>query len=672
MSVLRLAKLSYGVALLLISAVLTVSTWAFLNDEDRFGPEGIENAFAIWELPSLTTQDVIDTLQAQAREHHVNVYKAWPSVHNGVRQTDYYLFEGDAPRALGDRVSGEFPTFGGIYTGTLRDGSELNTEQTVGAYAVQGPSSARDAIADSLSAQGMHVTTSAVPGALLRWPLQVLGGPLGGTIVVAWLAALLAALNLIVVRMGIYAARASLGASRAALLASDAIAVSLAATVAAALPTLVIVAYSLIFAGGYRLSTALAMAPAQLLFVLAAPAIALGLQRFASRRLSIGKVVSGARPALTVASVATGAAVLAGVLSTTTAVLTLELGHEYAAEQRLSTFWQAHDELSVINRNYASVAADPDDLDHALAAVYRTAERENGVYLAQASALNGWGPPLESRSLVTNTALVRSLGVLSERELEAIEQQAKAPGGAALIIPSQLAAHQSAVTEQAHEWLAFQATLPGSIDNGAPDLTVIAQHDVGLVPRFDTTFGGIGPMYLEDPVLLVVDGESGLVSDDFYANSGAYLYPRSTWESLEATGGAMWVSTLTRLEQAATLKAAEDRADLWTASVGLAMMGIVLVAAWTLIASIYLSRERTRAFLMWTTGQSFIKTHSKFLVWACAAATVPTLGLLALSDLPLTPKFVIFAAQTACAVGAITLSLRLLGRQHNRAALFNS
>lgn len=674
MSNLRLAKSFLWLALILMATVLSVSTWVFLNDEDRYGPEGIESAFTVNSLPaSAEASTVVATVDDLTEDLGVNVYKTWPSPDDGVYTTDYYVFAGDPERVIGDLEQGSFPSFGNMYTGTLRSSDELTSEQLYGSFAVQAGPVERDLFASALSDLGAEVSVSNVPPPLLRWPLQVLAGPLGGAVLVAWLAIVLASLNFITARMTIAATRLSTGISRRSVLLRDLTALNLPTTLMAVLPTMGVIGYSFIYADGYRSATAAAMLPAQLLFVLSASLLGLALHRLFSRKFSIGKVITGARPTGLLTAIAVFAVLGSGLLASATAASLMHQLDEYQAERELDDYWSHQSGMGVMNLSYAALAEEAEAVDSELSHIYREAEQDGEVLLSEGDVLNFRGGPIQSPTGVVNSEFLRSLGVLDTAQMDQIEEHVGEEGGAVLITPPDLPETSSELSEAAREWFAFHASLDDAEAPVEPDIRVMEDLDIGVVPRFDTAFGGIEPMYLNEAALLVTDSDSGLLSEDFYAASGAYLNPSAVWQSLEDTEEAeLWVTAFQDLEDSASLKAAHDRADLWTATVALITMALVIVVAWILIAAIHLSRERSRIFLMWTTGSSFWAIHRRFLMWASAGVVVPSAVYLLTSGLSASAMFVIFAGQTTVGLGAVAAALVLLGRQHHHAVLQDS
>lgn len=674
---LRVSEIFLWAAASLVLIVLVISTWLFLNDEDRFGPEGVGNSFAISAIPdSVTVADITGKIDDLAQQLHINVYKSWPSERDGVRVTDYYLFEGDAATAFGHGNAGHFPSFGGMYVGRLAPSYKLTLTQLYGSYAVYGSEPQTARFAESLARLGIETSTTSVPSVVIRWPLEVAGGPIGAAIVIAWLALLLSSLNILVVRMAIAATRLSSGMSRFYVLIRDALVTCIPAATVGVLPTLIIVAYAEIHSGGYRVSSALSMLLPQLLVTLAAPGIALLLHRANSRRLSIGSVISGARSTTVLTSIAVLTVAFSGLSAAVAAVGVVNQTDGYRAERALDTYWAGRSNLSLISLSYAFTTADSSTFQQKLATIYRESERDDEVLLSQGDAPSSLGDAFDaggqSRSAVANTAFLRTLGVLTDKQLTDIEMHVEKPGGAVILLPSKLSAQSSEITQQTAEWFNFEATLDTSDDAPEADISVIEDVNLGIVPRFDTALSGGGPLYLDDPILVVTDAGSELLSDDFYAGAGAYLEPDSVQTALDRSGAARYVTNLERIGDVAALKEANDAADLWAAIVGLILMCTVLIAGWIVVSSIYLSRERSRIFLMWTTGSSFAAIHGKFLAFACAAALLPSLGYIVPADIEVIPKFALLATQGTFAMCAICTALVLLGRQHHRAALYDS
>ena len=673
MNTLRWSTFFVAATLVVSATTLTVATWMALNDEDRYGLDGIDAVFTLTEAPTTaSTDELITAIRSEAAKLGVNVYKSWPSQREGTRRTDYYLFEGDASTVLGNPATGSFPSFGGVYVGSLRSGADLTARQILGGYLVQGSAAERDVIAGVLANLGAKVTTAEPPPPLERWAWRVIGGPLGGTVAVAWIAVVLASLNFAVDRMGVGAVRRSTGFGQGSVLARDAAALCGPALAAAAAPTLAIVAYSAIWAGGYRAGAAVAMFPIQAVALVSAAGLALGVQRLSTRRRSIGAIVSGARPFRTVTVVAATAAIVAGVIATSTAVSTLLLTREFELERTLDRFWSSQQDLSVISFSYASLTTDSARIDDTIGFAYRQAEQNGEALLAAGDAIGNGEAANTAPMVIVNSALLRTLRVLSASELASIEKIASSPGGAVTIVPPDSPANVPQVVTQIKDWFAFQGTLPGGTPGVVPTIEVLRDVDVGVVPRFDTATAAAGAMSLSSPVVLVTDASSGLISDNFYATNGAYLNPDALQRELQSSGATDLVTAMPRLPELAALKAANDRADLWASMVALTMMGFVIVAAWTIVCAIYLARQRARNFLLWTTGSSFLATHHRFLVWACAGALVPAVGILLLSPLVIEDAVALFCLAVIGAGVAIVLSLAILGRQHNRAALHDS
>lgn len=224
-----------------------------------------------------------------------------------------------------------------------------------------------------------------------------------------------------------------------------------------------------------------------------------------------------------------------------------------------------------------------------------------------------------------------------------------------------------------HEWLSFEASLRDPADRVTPQLTVLDDVDLGVVPRLDynnssETSASGSSMYLVDPVMVVTDARGGLFEDHFYAGRGVF-FDRDSLVSLLDRNGVSGAADIESVAHASELYRVNREADYRAVIIGVVVVVVVLAMSLLILSASYLLRNRTAIFLQWTTGRSYLGIHWHYLTLTICLVVVPAAAYLLTTDLGLATSAGIVCVGGALALVAVTTALLLLGRQERREAL---
>lgn len=667
------ARAVVWVCALLLSGILTGVSTMFFLDQDRWGPEEITEVFTVTDIPPDISRDaLISTVDDVVNDAGVNVYKMSPFSQGDDRGTDYYLFAGNPSSVLGNPENGNFPTFSSGYPAALHDASALTRDRLLGACAVQGSSVQTQQIVDALARHQIVAAPVSSPPGVFRWPFFFLTSPWGIAAITLWIGLVLALVNQSAARLAIVGLRQATGTEPSRVLVPEATAVLAPAAACAAVMPLVLLTYSQLWVDGYQARSILTVGVLQALIPLSAALFAFVVAILAARRRSVGRILNGARPAglLATLSVVAIVATAAGVGVSGASAVHRVIDEQYA--RSADEYRAQHPELVQPALGYAITSSQAPHIDEQLGLIYREMEAKDHVLLTTPGSLDSSGAvpsaALQERTLVVNTAFLASLPSADVEVIRKTDAAAQ-PGRLVVLVPSDLLVQQRDQLRSAVEqWVDFQISLRPTAEQVEPRVSFVENVNLGVVPRLDYDDSD-NPMYGVDPVLIVTDASSGVLSNEFYAGLGAYsdgdVYQRLLGDHQVSHA----VVSLRNVAQLSALDHADRRSELRVTLTGTAVMLLALILGSAVFAAVHHARRRTAVFLLSSTGSGYLGIHGKFTVLTAALAVIPASWGAAASSIPWVARIGVVVVCAAVVVVATVVTLGALQRSVNRTAL---
>ncbi|NLG10522.1 MAG: hypothetical protein GX562_03185 [Coriobacteriaceae bacterium] len=671
---LSLARSIMWMTSVLLAGVLLGATISFLIDQDRCGPEGFTHGFSISEIPSSVSRDeVVSTIREAAGDEHVNVYKMSPSAQESVRSTDYYVFIGEETLVIGDLDQGAFPTFGTQFPATLQPAAALTRDRLLGTYLVQGDAQQAQGIVSSLERLGIRAPQTSSPPSSLLWGIFLVGSPWGIAVLILLSALVLAAANLASVRLAIAGLRLTTGMPLSRIRAAEGCALLIPVTVCVALSSFALLAYSLINLNGYQARTILVIGAQQLVIVLIAAASAMGLVALSVRNHSIGRIIKGDRPMRLLTVLSATAIVIATAGAGGNTAGTINQITEFRQAQPADSFRAANPELVKPVFSYAIATEEASEIFPKLGEIFRTMEQQDSVLLTEAGILSSFIGEQHAidpqRSLLINSAFLRTLPSVDPELKEAVDSRAGQLGAVTLVIPADLSEHKDAIRSSLDQWLNFQLSLnEDAPDQARPNTTVLTGVDLGIVPRLDYDATG-SSMHLVDPITVIIDADNGLLSDDFYGDVGAYADQDKYKQLVDYAGVGHAVVALESIAELSALDHANRLAELRITITGTIVMLLVLMLGSIIFAAVYHARKATAIFLLASTGSGFFNIYGRFLALVGVLSAIPAFLASAVVKISVLPQVAIVAIITAIALATTSAMLLALKRSLTRTAL---
>lgn len=676
---LSLARLITWLTAFVLGSLLTAATGMFFADQDRWGPEGITAGFTVLELPHDTSREtVIGQIDQSAAELDLNIYRLAPSANGAERATDYYAFIGNSRSVIGDLASGKFPTFGTSYNARLLPADELTRDQLVGMFAVQGDSQNAAVIAAELSNLGLVVRPFTSPPGYLTWPFFLLGSPWGVAVVALWITLVLTLVNLAVTRLAIAAHCRATGISPWLWVSKEVLAMCAPAAFAATLPAAILITYSLAAADGYQAIPVLIVSMVQTAVLLGSALFAMAITWIISRNITLGRLITGARPTR-ILSILSAIAIVAASLGTgasagsATRQIISEEHAKFADDYRASqpTLVQA-------SLGHAITSEEAPDLLDALGASYVDLESKNGVLLTETNPLGqftadpntatqasgGHSPP----NILANTAFLLSLPNIDQELINSISERSSDPNSVTVLLPTSRAEERDQLLSTIRQWLEFQTSLNEGGQPSIPNILVIDDIDLGVVPLLDYN-DPPGTMHLIDPVTIVIDAKSGILPHRFYAGLGAYTDGNQFRQAVNERGAGRAVVATNSIPELSALARVDRLAELRITLTGVVVLILTLFIGAAILAAVHFARNRTAIFLLVTTGAPPWKIHGFFLFRILLLAGIPATCGVALIRPPLLIAVVITMFISCVVLLVAYSSLTLLQRNITCSAL---
>lgn len=660
-SKLTVANAAVWINVIGLGLVLLAAQSMFLMKQDPYGPEGITESFTIFELPSdITREDVIWMIESSVDRLGVNVYKSVPSASGDIRGSDYYLFEGDPETTLGSTSTGDFPSFQTSYQATLSPAAWLPHEKLIGVYLVQGqPGSASDLVAE-LEALGT-TEGSTGPSTAAMWIFFLIGGAWGTAVLVMWGALALAIANLLSVRLAIAGLRIATGSNRLAT-ASVEVATSLfPVVICTTIPVFMLLGYSIFMIGGYRSATILTIGVTTAPLVLGSALLALLIVLVAMSRRSIGSIIKGARPNRPLA-VAAGIIIMVSAASVgLSAGSALDRISEEANAKEADDFRAARPELFKPMAGHALLNSEGLESLGRLGEIFGEMEAEDLALLADGEFFMVDKDVVElvgdHGMVLANSAFTTELSALTLTQQEAIDHATSRPGGVAILLPTMVAEERAVVEAIVKEQLSFQATLPSAFDSHSPEITVIPNQNLGVVPRLDFANEPGVPTYFVDPVVVVVNASAGVLPDTKFGSSGVFAGRVEFDRLVDQANLLELIVGVESIEQLSAVDQADRKLELRASIAGIIAMIVSLSVASAILTTVYYNRMVKAIFLLNSTGSTFIVMHRRFILFTSVIVAVPACLALIGSEAAFGAKAGIALALTSltllCAIGML-------------------
>lgn len=658
---------------LLLSGVLAAAGFMFLTDQDRWGLAGFTEVFTISQLPLDVSEDTLrSTITEVAAATDVNVYKMSPSTRGDVRGIDYYLFLGDVATALGNVDEGTFPTFTKYFPAEIFPADALTRDRFMGAYAVQGTADQTQEFVEALSDDSILATAVSSPPGYLLWPFFLVTSPWGVAVVILWVGLVLTMFNQALVRFAIVGLRRASGESLARIVNAEIFAVLGPVLWCAALPPGILLVYSAIWAEWYQTQAILQIGALQAVIPLSAGFIALVLTRISVWRYSTGQIISGARPTRLLASLSiiamVSTAMGVGLSSSAAFSQVFDEGDARIAD----TYRAQHPRLFQPALSYAITTDEADYLLDQLGQIYRKMEAKGQVYLTVSGSFDAYArdvsEPWMVRTLVVNSTFLESLRGITPLQVRAVSDSINSPGGVAVLMPSDQIQHYDQIRVSVEEWAEHQVSLNTETEEVEPTVTIIEDANLGVVPRLDYDDSN-NSMYVVDPVLIVTDATSELLSNDFYAGIGAYTSLEDYQMLLQDHAVSHAVVTAQSIAELSALEHADRRGQLLITLTGTTVMLLALVLGTVIFAAVHHVRYRTAIFLLSSTGSGHWRTHGKATALTGLLALIAALLASITVELPLIPRITVVLGCALVVVLSTTFTLFVLDKGVNRSAL---
>jgi hypothetical protein len=256
-----------------------------------------------------------------------------------------------------------------------------------------------------------------------------------------------------------------------------------------------------------------------------------------------------------------------------------------------------------------------------------------------------------------------------------------------VLIPQQYSAESAVLTEDVSRWR--QRVSAGKDGSAAPKMrTETTRNHQSLVTYSRSP--EVRRATVEDPVVVVATGRSGVISNDEYvsmASSGGVLVenPDRAMRGLTAAGVGAYILGLSPFAQDAATEFRDAKREFSIRMANLVMAAAVLLVTALAVAVVYCRRNRQALFVKYLHGWPFGRTHWRVLVVEVALGLMLVLwawnNAVAVSSLrdrpgapPISPEQVVlmnwgpvFAGGIAVtSVGLIVVTLARTTRGFNR------
>lgn len=597
----------------LLNLVLAGATFLFLVDQDRWGPEDFTYGFTISEVPhDISTEDFVRTLENAAVSNGVNLYKDVPSVAGDVRATDYYLFEGNSSQVIGNIDAGIFPTFSSAYPAALHDASDLERRQLTGSYMVQGSSSASQNIISSLADSGITAQfVSSGPGYVL-WSFFLVGNGWGVAVAILVLLLLLALCQLQSVRLSVIAARRTSGESRTRVRMLEVLACVTPVYVPFIASMVVLAAYSVVIADGYRLFSIGMISLQQSAGITALTLLSMAVVVIFSSRQSLGELIKGKRPETTLSIVSGALIMVAAVGAASTVSSAWHQAQEYGAEKQADEKRLSQPDLVQPRLGYALQTSQATKIDTSLGDIFIDLDQTKNSFLAQPDILGDFqvDSAVSVESLVVNPAYLSAFTDMDQQSIEKISRLSEKESTLVVLIPSRYESKKDEIQDGVEAWGKFSHNQENP-EQAHISLEVMANIDTGIVPilYFDTDT----QMYKNSPVIVVVNPKSGVLPAQVLGTLETVYRAEVYKTAVTAKDLDFAVIGYQDLHQMTQLAQGDRKASLVIALTGAVVALGALVMGTVLLVRVYKNRKRTAIFLQVTSGAGFGEIYGSFL-----------------------------------------------------------
>lgn len=187
-------------------------------------------------------------------------------------------------------------------------------------------------------------------------------------------------------------------------------------------------------------------------------------------------------------------------------------------------------------------------------------------------------------------------------------------GRATLLVPEHLRVYRDEIVNDYQKWLAFQGKLQNAPSGYSQASISVEYTRVGQEVFSYRLTSPISAGHVNDPVILVADAGSGLLSDNFYASvsssAGVLFTDKELLEAdLDRTGVGPLVQYVYSVKHLSMQEVSDLRQTGRTQAASLALTALVAIVVSAFVASMYCSRHRKRIYLEEIHGYSFLRRH---------------------------------------------------------------
>lgn len=239
-----------------------------------------------------------------------------------------------------------------------------------------------------------------------------------------------------------------------------------------------------------------------------------------------------------------------------------------------------------------------------------------GWYMPDLSTVPGPAP--REALVVNNRYLVRH----DIRDAAGVRVEPGTENAIRVLIPQRYSAERDAISAAVTEW--EQSMRNRRVVSEAPPIRMGTTGDQQRVVSYSTSASGLDPL-LRDPIVIVVTGASGVISDDEYvsaASRGEVLFedPDAAMRGFTDAGIAPYVLGLSPFagDAAEEYRNAGRRFGLQVSSL-VAAVAVLLATAIT-VSVVYCRRNAQTLFAKYISGWSFLRTHGWILAGEGAIA----------------------------------------------------
>ncbi|KGM14128.1 hypothetical protein [Cellulomonas bogoriensis] len=600
---------------------------------DEVQPVGTQGSFTVVELESATKDDAIGVIDETAKSLGVNIFKVQPDSYGLPQERTLFAFVGDRE---GFEANGgyDYPSFSSRAMVThVAPAGDITFQDLRGRYVTSAPAAQVEQVVTRLEQGGVLATsTSLGPGVVVLHGAAE--GNLFGPSVVLMLALGLAVAYSVSRRRKVYALRALHGYRRVASVRAEVWSCTVLFGVGLAVLTVVGVPFLWAHNGFNQLSGFLPVLAVTVLGLYLFTVVVVLVAVRAASRGSIPTILKGERASVREGVLAATAqvTVLAIVMATTSAAMTRI--ESVAATMDEYSRWSEGDPLYALRLSVSGTREDDVRDAPGLSAVIAELEQAGQVLMAHPGDAFSGDPDAEvgpegARSMIVNHAYVEREPI-EDPDGRPVRDLPTGEDHFSLLVPM---SYDGDVEPLLQQYVSFFSGFACTDDTEGGRASC---DPVGSVVRTKAgqdlfTYNGTAPlpaqmqppMFVHDPVLVVVSADSGLISPLLYlsytsGNDVLFTDPDVLDSRLQEHGIRGSFQGIDDASDAVSDSVAFSRRQLRMDAFSLALGWAVLALAAVVMVAVYCDRRRRPMFVQLIHGYTFAGRHWPYLAGAAA------------------------------------------------------